>query len=90
MFVVDVWYSNAYVHTQWLPFNVVELTHSYCLPHALLVINDSHFSLLQPRTEIKTLDTNLISQVTACLCNLFYVITDSSKRSFINHVYLCP
>jgi len=89
MFVVDIWYSTAYVHTQQLLFNVVELTHSYCFLNALLVINDSHFSLLQPRTEIKALDTNLISQVTACLCNLFYVITDSSKRSFISLVYLC-
>lgn len=83
-------YSIAYVRTQQLLFNVVELTHSYCLLYALVVINDSHFSLPQPRTEIKTLDTNLISQVAACLCNLFYVITDSSKRSFINFVYLCP
>lgn len=90
MFVVDVWYSTAYVRTQQLLFNVVELTHSYCLLHALLVINDSRFSLPQPRTEIKTLDTNLISQVTACLCYPFYVITDRSKRSFINLVYLCP
>lgn len=90
MLAVDVWFSTARVGTQQLLFNVVELTHSYCILHALLVINDRHFSPLQPRTEIKTLDTNLISQVTACLCNPFYVITDSSKRSFISLVYLCP
>lgn len=87
MFVVDVWYSTCYVLTQQLLFNVVELTSSYCLLHALLVINDRH---LKPRTEIKTPDTNLISQVTACLCNPFHVKSDSSKRSFISLVYLCP
>lgn len=78
------------MYIQQLPFNVVELTHSYCLLHALLVINGNYFSLMQPGREMKTLDTDLISQVTACLCNQFYVITDSSKRSFINLVYLCP